>query len=522
MRLIYSTLLLCVLMPVMGAAQTLPAIWARGSCTSTDSMFLGGSSTQTALVGNKGAGPLTIESISIAGPNASGFSIFAIANKKTSASYTLPFTLRPTDTAVITLTFRPQVIGTSMATLSIVGKDSLGRHAHDGGGNYPYDTTVSICNIGFASGIMATSAHIEQYVTLTKVDTFTIRNTGMGPIQVTDITSTSTDFVNGYLSFTTSAPFPMNIPPAGEVSVAVTFNPRDRGICRRNFVADFIIQNSTGVPITTQVTARGHEIDLHSSIARNYRVRMGSDVPVQIMVDNFVDTLGKADLSGFIMEMVHYRRTVVGNDAAFNTTGQGSVGTVTEGASIAENMIEDSLHDPSHIIGEQGYYEMNVAQIPNRIGSVSTPFDLVNLRFHGIKSVDTSELVYVLKNFVERSTFAIAEYVNITTSPGLITVDTGSTGVKEDAGNIPLSMQCFPNPVSGTSSLQFSLPSAEAVTIVLHDALGRVVSVPVDHSIMNAGFHAKALQTNTLAAGTYFCTLQQGMRFTTQRLVKVP
>lgn len=61
----------------------------------------------------------------------------------------------------------------------------------------------------------------------------------------------------------------------------------------------------------------------------------------------------------------------------------------------------------------------------------------------------------------------------------------------------------FPNPFNPTTTINFSLPVEEVVTITIFDILGRVVQTPL-HKRMNAGSYSLSVKMNDHSSGVYF------------------
>lgn len=82
-----------------------------------------------------------------------------------------------------------------------------------------------------------------------------------------------------------------------------------------------------------------------------------------------------------------------------------------------------------------------------------------------------------------------------------------------------LSLQAlFPNPTSGTATIQYVLPTAADVQIDVFDLLGRrVASLAAGREA--AGRVERTLDVRALAAGTYLIRLQAGARSQSQRLI---
>lgn len=78
----------------------------------------------------------------------------------------------------------------------------------------------------------------------------------------------------------------------------------------------------------------------------------------------------------------------------------------------------------------------------------------------------------------------------------------------------------YPNPTTGASTLGFSLPTAETVSVEVYDLLGRRVATAAEGAFA-AGRHTIALATEGLAGGTYLVRLRAGQHVETTRLTVV-
>ncbi|HEX8385194.1 MAG TPA: T9SS type A sorting domain-containing protein, partial [Rubricoccaceae bacterium] len=74
-----------------------------------------------------------------------------------------------------------------------------------------------------------------------------------------------------------------------------------------------------------------------------------------------------------------------------------------------------------------------------------------------------------------------------------------------------------PNPTSGASTLELSLPAASAVEVSVYDVLGRRVA-SLAEGTLGAGAHALRVAPGALAAGTYVVRAEVGGQVLTQRL----
>jgi hypothetical protein len=66
--------------------------------------------------------------------------------------------------------------------------------------------------------------------------------------------------------------------------------------------------------------------------------------------------------------------------------------------------------------------------------------------------------------------------------------------------------QNFPNPFNPSTTIQFQLPEASTVRIVVFDLLGRESAVVLDEE-RPAGFHDVVFEARSLASGAYFCRM---------------
>ncbi len=96
---------------------------------------------------------------------------------------------------------------------------------------------------------------------------------------------------------------------------------------------------------------------------------------------------------------------------------------------------------------------------------------------------------------------------------GMATEDEDTTrvdvAVEELPGEIVLD-QNYPNPFNPTTSIQFSLPAAETVTLRVFDSLGRTVTTLLDRKPHMAGKHMVQFDAEGLASGVYFYRLEAG------------
>lgn len=83
-------------------------------------------------------------------------------------------------------------------------------------------------------------------------------------------------------------------------------------------------------------------------------------------------------------------------------------------------------------------------------------------------------------------------------------------GVAEGALAVPKAFalrQPLPNPCQSFTTIRFELPEASAVTLVVYDVSGRVVSQLID-GMCEAGCYEARFNASDLSAGVYFCRLK--------------
>jgi hypothetical protein len=80
-----------------------------------------------------------------------------------------------------------------------------------------------------------------------------------------------------------------------------------------------------------------------------------------------------------------------------------------------------------------------------------------------------------------------------------------SISVEELNNNITVG-QNFPNPFNGTTTVNYELTSTESVMVEITDITGKVIAV-MNEGVRTAGSHVLTINSNNLAAGTYYYTL---------------
>ena len=79
-----------------------------------------------------------------------------------------------------------------------------------------------------------------------------------------------------------------------------------------------------------------------------------------------------------------------------------------------------------------------------------------------------------------------------------------------ETGNILTIISTYPNPVSSSATLKYSLTGESSVSLTIYDALGRVVARPVVGEMESVGQHEASFDTQGLPPGLYTCRLSAG------------
>jgi len=86
--------------------------------------------------------------------------------------------------------------------------------------------------------------------------------------------------------------------------------------------------------------------------------------------------------------------------------------------------------------------------------------------------------------------------------------------------NTSLAIQNTPNPFSSTTTIEYSIPRSEFVSIALYDALGRRVRM-VYNGFDAPGIHSELFDARDLPDGAYFCQIIAGNETTIQSIIKL-
>ncbi len=78
--------------------------------------------------------------------------------------------------------------------------------------------------------------------------------------------------------------------------------------------------------------------------------------------------------------------------------------------------------------------------------------------------------------------------------------------------------QNFPNPFNPSTTISFSIPNTEFVTLKIYDSVGKEVETLVNENLP-AGSYNKQFNATNLASGVYFYRLQAGSYYQTNKMI---
>ena len=96
-----------------------------------------------------------------------------------------------------------------------------------------------------------------------------------------------------------------------------------------------------------------------------------------------------------------------------------------------------------------------------------------------------------------------------------------ATAVRPEIRAVPAACvldQNYPNPFNPSTVIRYGLPQRANVSLLVYDALGRLVATLVDE-VQDAGYHDRVFRGDVLASGAYFCRLRIDGFVQTKRLI---
>ncbi|MFH1861514.1 MAG: M6 family metalloprotease domain-containing protein [bacterium] len=98
-----------------------------------------------------------------------------------------------------------------------------------------------------------------------------------------------------------------------------------------------------------------------------------------------------------------------------------------------------------------------------------------------------------------------------------------TTGVEEDLTAVPQNLAllpCYPNPFNPSTTISFTLPMAQQVSLTVYDSQGRQVAVLMN-GWRSAGMHTAVFDASHLASGVYVYRLQAGEFIASEKMMLV-
>jgi hypothetical protein len=126
------------------------------------------------------------------------------------------------------------------------------------------------------------------------------------------------------------------------------------------------------------------------------------------------------------------------------------------------------------------------------------------------KELERNAAIYAIQDnrnpFIDRPEFATHLYV--------------TSGVEGDGTGSPAPelSRIWPNPVSPSATIRYSVPQASPVTLTLYDVQGREVATLVDTHLEPGGYTC-AIRADDLSNGVYFLRLKAGAQSDARKLV---
>jgi len=82
-------------------------------------------------------------------------------------------------------------------------------------------------------------------------------------------------------------------------------------------------------------------------------------------------------------------------------------------------------------------------------------------------------------------------------------------------------MQNYPNPFNPSTSIQFSIPTSQPVTLEVFDVSGRKIATLLDGEYLPAGIHTKVFNADRLASGVYFYRIAADNRVLLKKMLLI-
>lgn len=445
----------------------------------------------------KGSMKLTITSIAIdqSNPKSANFKIDPNwANAPTVAN---PIELVGGESIQVPVIFNPKVAGLVECPY-IVGDDA------------PEDPTPLLRGEADIKGsITAQDQSFEQYVYNGIEKDVRVTNGFAAPIRINFTGIEGADNLN-YQIVSPSTPY-VDVAAGGTAVLRVRFvpdfvtkksagqnlNSRLPDRTGRPFLASipFSVEGNPDIKDTAYLTGDGIYLETTDFIAKDYKVKVGGSVDVKVELKGVPQNIDPATIHQFRIRIA-YDSTILKADPAWITAG-----TQTDGWTVTG-------------IPTNGFFELDFTDSKNGQGLRNDGTPLFNIRFYAFlgkvqTSTITPEMYIALPTDPDGSN---KKFVVFNNEPGLVTIELDCAKQLRivDIGSNKYSVSPIsPNPVSGTTVINYSIGLNAQTKIVLYNSDGVKVMDIIDQP-QAAGSYALSIDVATLAAGVYYYQVVSG------------
>lgn len=146
-----------------------------------------------------------------------------------------------------------------------------------------------------------------------------------------------------------------------------------------------------------------------------------------------------------------------------------------------------------------------IALVDRKTGQEITPSKGKTYKFKTFGSSDNSVATDTTKNILDLPYHILAD-ADPSEARFVLKINPGSsgTGLPHQIGL----KQNYPNPFNPTTTIRFTLPIQNKVTLKVYDILGRKVATLLNHKSFQAGLHKVTWDASNVASGTYIYRLQ--------------
>jgi len=89
----------------------------------------------------------------------------------------------------------------------------------------------------------------------------------------------------------------------------------------------------------------------------------------------------------------------------------------------------------------------------------------------------------------------------------------------ENDATSEVALRNYPNPFTGTTTIEYTLPEAQQVSLTINNISGQVIHALKQNELQQSGLYEFQFDARHLPAGVYICTLQTGTRLHVQKMI---